>query len=175
MAERLSANAAYHFSFVRNCLRWAQEPLVYVNPCGPEALALISDQRGATNNPRRSAESQSRSSARAGRDWPVMPTIHSEASVNTAPLLAGNGLLGPAFEASTRTSGRTVTLPATPSSDRLARPPRRHICGPQGRRHEQQRRVCHRPWIGRCEAKQQRLYPARRNPYLCLANSYFHL
>jgi len=77
MAERLSANAAYHFSFVRNCLRWAQEPLVYVNPCGPEALALISDQRGATNNPRRSAESQSRSSARAGRDWPVMPTILS--------------------------------------------------------------------------------------------------
>ena len=69
MAERLSANAAYHFSFVRNCLRWAQEPLVYVNPCGPEALALISDQRGATNNPPRSAESQSRSSARAGRDW----------------------------------------------------------------------------------------------------------
>src|SRR6516165_12008736 len=75
MAERLSANAAYHFSFVRNCLRWAQEPLVYVNPCGPEALALISDQRGATNNPRRTAESESRSSARAGRDWPVMPVI----------------------------------------------------------------------------------------------------
>jgi len=80
IAERLSANAAHHFSFLRNCLRSAPEPLVYVNPCGPEALALISDQRGATNNPRRSAESESRSSARAGRDWPVMPTTRTEPS-----------------------------------------------------------------------------------------------
>ena len=75
IAERLSANAAHHFSFLRNCLRSAPEPLVYVNPCGPEALALISDQRGATNNPRRSAESQSRSSARAGRDGRLCRTI----------------------------------------------------------------------------------------------------
>src|SRR5262249_19069719 len=45
-----------------------------------QALALISASRRATRKRRRSAETQSGSSVRAGRDWPVMPVIRPSAS-----------------------------------------------------------------------------------------------
>src|ERR1039457_3721372 len=65
--EALNERSAPFFVLVRDSFAAAPQPLVYMNPCRPAALALISGWRGTRMNRRRPAEKRLRIEHESGQ------------------------------------------------------------------------------------------------------------
>jgi hypothetical protein len=74
------------FSFRSNCLTSRPRAIPLFRQYRYAALTLIPDGRRATTKRCRSTRTKTGSRARAGRDWPVMPTIHSECVFDSAAM-----------------------------------------------------------------------------------------